>query len=708
MSGLLTVRPPLPPGRLVRRPASALPYPLDNGHCRLYSRARHALYEGVLALGLSPGDEVMTPAYHHGSEVEALLQAGVKPRWYAGDADLRPDEAELERLLGPRTKALYLIHYLGFPQRADRWRQWCDERGLFLLEDAAQAWLGTLDGRPLGTFGDLAIMCLYKTFGFPDGAALVMPDPPGEKARAPGRPGLALLEREAAWLTSRSSALGALEARRAASRGPYSPSKDFALGAPHSTPSVDTMFVLPRTTDTDAAARRRANYRQLLDALGHLVPAPFDSLTDTASPFGFPVEVADKATLLRTLEARQIRGLNFWSTAHPSLPAGAFPQVAARREHTVCLPVHQELRCDDVERIAAAVRERRSGPPRPRLEVEFFEDLEPLRTDWDELAARGRNIFATWDWIATWWRHFGAGHTLMTMAVREPDGTLVGVVPLYRWRERPLRALRFLGHGAGDELGPICATQDRARVARVVRDALRARRPSWDVLLGEYLPAAAGWSTLLAGRSLRRVSSPVLRFGDGGWAEFLASRSGNFRNQVRGRERRLQRDHDATYRLVTDEAELDGALDTLFRLHALRRPEGSSFVPREAFQRDFAHRALSRGWMRLWLLEIDGAPRAAWYGFRFGGVESFYQSGRDPEWEHSSVGFVLMAHTIRSAADDGMTEYRHLRGGESYKYRFATHDTELETMALSCGAAGGAAVAGVAIAPRALARRAGK
>jgi CelD/BcsL family acetyltransferase involved in cellulose biosynthesis len=331
-----------------------------------------------------------------------------------------------------------------------------------------------------------------------------------------------------------------------------------------------------------------------------------------------------------------------------------------------------------------------------------------LRAELDELSGRGRNIFATWDWLSTWWRHFGAGHEMMTMAVREPDGTLVGVVPMYRWRGRPLRALRFLGHGAGDELGPICAAQDRARVARAVRHALRDRRSSWDVLLGEYLPAAEGWSALLGGRSLRHVSSPVLRFGPGGWDEFMATRSGNFRNQVRRRERRLHREHDATFRLVTDEGELDGALDTLFRLHALRRPEGSSFVPREAFQRDFAHRALSRGWARLWLLEIDGAPRAAWYGFRFGGVESFYQSGRDPEWEHSSVGFVLMAHTIRAAADDGMEEYRHLRGGESYKYRFATHDAELETMALSCGAAGGAAVAGVAIAPRALARRASK
>jgi CelD/BcsL family acetyltransferase involved in cellulose biosynthesis len=707
LSGLLSVRPPLPPGTLARRPADVLPFPLSGARCFLYARARHALYTGVLALGLEAGDEVLLPAYHHGSEVEALLQAGLVPRWYAGGPDLQPDEAELERLVGPRTRALYAIHYLGFPQAADRWRQWCDERGLLLLEDAAQAWLATLDARPLGAFGDLAVMCLYKTFGFPDGATLVMRQAQAPPTRPAGRPGFALLAREAAWLISRSQTLAALEARRAASRPPYDARKDFALGEPHSMPSQDTLFLLPRTADPDAAARRRANYRQLLDALGDMVPAPFDALPETASPFGFPVAVADKAALLRHLDDRHVRGVNFWSAAHPALPRDGFEQVAARREQTVCLPVHQELRPDDVERIANATRELHGRRPQPMLDVDLLDDLEPLRPEWEELAGRGRNIFATWDWVSTWWRHFEAGHSLATMAVRERDGRLVGIVPLYRWRGRPLRTLRFLGHGAGDQLGPICDPQDRGRVARALRHALRGGH-GWDLVLGEYLPASEGWSSLLAGHPLRRASSPVLRFGAGGWEEFLSSRSANFRGQVRTRERRLHRDHDATYRLVTDPNELDGALDALFRLHAARRPEGSSFVPREAFQRDFARRALSRGWLRLWLLEADGADRAAWYGFRFGDVESFYQSGRDPEWEHSSVGFVLLAHTIRAAADDGMTEYRHLRGGEPYKYRFSTHDPGLETIAVSCGAAGGAAVTGAAIVPRALARRATK
>jgi hypothetical protein len=51
------------------------------------------------------------------------------------------------------------------------------------------------------------------------------------------------------------------------------------------------------------------------------------------------------------------------------------------------------------------------------------------------------------------------------------------------------------------------------------------------------------------------------------------------------------------------------------------------------------------------------------------------------------VGFVLLAHAIRAAADDGMVEYRLLRGDEEYKHRFGTHDPGLETVGVSSGLA---------------------
>jgi Acetyltransferase (GNAT) domain len=66
-------------------------------------------------------------------------------------------------------------------------------------------------------------------------------------------------------------------------------------------------------------------------------------------------------------------------------------------------------------------------------------------------------------------------------------------------------------------------------------------------------------------------------------------------------------------------------------------------------------------------MDLDDVPVAAWYGFRYAGVETFYQSGRDPGLERENIGFVLLCHTIPSAFHDGMKEYRFGLGGEPYK-----------------------------------------
>jgi dTDP-4-amino-4,6-dideoxygalactose transaminase len=73
--------------------------------------ARQGLYAGAEALGLGPGNEVLTPAYHHGSEVEALRRRGLNCRFYDLDSKLSPADSEVDSLVGPRTRALLLIHY---------------------------------------------------------------------------------------------------------------------------------------------------------------------------------------------------------------------------------------------------------------------------------------------------------------------------------------------------------------------------------------------------------------------------------------------------------------------------------------------------------------------------------------------------------------------------------------------------------------------
>lgn len=322
-------------------------------------------------------------------------------------------------------------------------------------------------------------------------------------------------------------------------------------------------------------------------------------------------------------------------------------------------------------------------------------DPAEVREAWSALAAASGNVFATPELAEIWWQHFGRDRSSLLLSARNEGGELLGLLPLFRERRRGVRVLRFVGAGPADELGPVCSPEVRAEVLASLRVALGRERH--DVFLGEQLGADA--ELLLGGRRLSQEGSPVARAPEGGWEEWLSARSRNFREQVRRRERRLFGQQDAGFRAGRTER-LDAELDVLFALHRAGRPHGSSFLAAEPFHRAFAHAAAARGWLRLWFLEVDGEPRAAWQGFRFGGVESYYQAGRDPDWDHASVGFVLLAHTIREAFGEGIAEYRLLRGGESYKYRFADGDPGLVTIGRGATPVGVAALAGARAARR--------
>ena len=318
--------------------------------------------------------------------------------------------------------------------------------------------------------------------------------------------------------------------------------------------------------------------------------------------------------------------------------------------------------------------------------------LPAVRDDWSRLAEEHGSIFATPEWLELWWRHFGAGRELLLSV--EPDA----VLPFYVWRERPLRVVRVLGHGPGDELGPF---------GPGAREALRrwVESERFGVLACQQLPGPESWLPALpGGKVLSREGSPVLDFAGQTWEELLKGKSRNFREQVGRRGRALERDFDVDFRLVTNYDQ--AALDTFFRLHTLRHDGDTVITQTEAFQREFAAIAAERGWLRLWLLSLDGRPAAAWLGYRFAGAECYYQAGRDPAFDKHSVSFVLLAHTIREALEDGAREYRFLRGDEPYKYRFATSDPGLESILVARGAAARAALAGLRLLRRMPIRRA--
>jgi CelD/BcsL family acetyltransferase involved in cellulose biosynthesis len=329
------------------------------------------------------------------------------------------------------------------------------------------------------------------------------------------------------------------------------------------------------------------------------------------------------------------------------------------------------------------------------FQLEQISGFDGVSEEWNGLAALSENIFASWEWVSTWWRHFERGD-LLVRAWRSPNGRLVALLPLYRSSLGPLRVLRFLGHDMGSKLGPICAPDERQEAARGL--AVCLREVPHDVLLAEMMAADEGWSALLQGDVRSRVPSPILPLRNiASWTAYLKSRSSNFRQMLQRKERKLAREHSLVFRLATERSRLEADLDTFFALHADRWGAKSSLLSearRVDFHREFATLAFDRGWLRLWFLELDGEPVASLYGLRFQGTETYYQSGRSKDLPAASLGLVLIAQTIREALADGMHEYRLGPGGGRYKYRFTDVDPGLETLTVTKTVAGKVAVLG--------------
>ncbi len=138
-----------------------------------------ALEMAALLLDIQPGDEVVMPSYTFPSTANAFALRGARLVF----VDVRPDtlnldESQVEEGLGPKTKAIVAVHYAGVACEMDAVRSIADGANVFLVEDAAQAFMSTYRGRPLGGLGDIGAVSFHETKNVisGEGGALLLPD----------------------------------------------------------------------------------------------------------------------------------------------------------------------------------------------------------------------------------------------------------------------------------------------------------------------------------------------------------------------------------------------------------------------------------------------------------------------------------------------------------------------------------------------------
>jgi CelD/BcsL family acetyltransferase involved in cellulose biosynthesis len=328
--------------------------------------------------------------------------------------------------------------------------------------------------------------------------------------------------------------------------------------------------------------------------------------------------------------------------------------------------------------------------------IEGLEHFEAIRDEWNELLADSDSdcLFLTWEWLFTWWKHLAEERRLFILTARR-DGRLIGIAPLAwrprRWRRMlPFPALEFIGAGSAgsDYLDFIIRRGEEGQTLIALAAYFADNKLIIELsrVNGSHSQASQyALETLRQGWAVAQLVTDVCYFIDLSahtWESYLASLGASHRYNVRRRMRNLEKEWYVDFELVKNEEMRAVGLKVLVELHRRRWHErggpGAFNTPALiGFHAELSRLALEQGWLRLFVLRLNGKPVAALYGFNYHGTFNFYQSGFDPKYSRNSVGLVTMALAIKYAIEDKVLIYDFLRGDEPYKFLWAQEKREL-------------------------------
>lgn len=329
--------------------------------------------------------------------------------------------------------------------------------------------------------------------------------------------------------------------------------------------------------------------------------------------------------------------------------------------------------------------------------------LAPYEDGWRALAAAtpGSSYFATPDWVLGMWESMDPADARRTETAlwTGPDGGVEAVLPLTRTRARLHPRIPLpVGHWTLLGLGPDAADHGLVPAAphrrAAVRDHLRERVRNGTLWLPALDPEADTALLPPGTRDVARTPCPRIAV----HPDHPVGTPG-FRRLMRRRNRQLA-EQGVTFRWVPPDAMTPGVLDTVLRLHRVRREHlgtGSTFGPgrRHFHARLIARAAADRGPAAM-LAERGGEAVAAVYGFLWRDTFAYYNGGWHPAYARFGLGTVALDRTIAAAADAGARTFDFLRGSETYKYdSFGAHDRPDGQWLLARGAT--ARIAGAAL-----------
>lgn len=695
-------------------------------HIAFVSTGRAALTIALQALASLEGwrrKEIVIPAYTCYSVAASVAKAGLTVRLADIDqATLDFEPGVLDDALDPdRVLAVVATNLYGYPSHVPSIARVAGERGIFVVDDAAQCLGGTIEGRYSGTCGDVGLYSLDKGKNITsiDGGILVTNSDriaAALGARIEALPGCsasesavnavkllayaALLHPSRYWLPNALPFVGL---------GGTSYRTDYPLAGYDGRMAPIARRLLGRLDTINA--QRTANAERLRNSLPWgpqlrpVVPRP----GAVPAYLRFPILVAPESrnTVVAALQSNGFGASASYPRAIVDIPElqGLLEgdretpcgREVARR--IVTLPTHgyvTERDCDQIVRIVTDCLRASSGHALGRHSLEVvaapsIDAPEVGEEQWNGLAkiSETNTVFQTHEWARSWIKVFGAQCEPLLLSVLH-KGQPVGIAPFVIQRGRfGRRVVRFVGDGRADYCD-VLADGSKPEVLKVVFDALVGMQDRWDVIELRNIPSESSTVDLLRNIALKSGYANIVA------DQFIChslvirgheaqARAIYHKGSLRRRENYFARQGRLDFIRLTG-GEVLPYLERLFSQHVKRWSNGGSpslfnDELNRMFYRELAFGMEGKPWLVLSAVELDGHPIAIHYGFDYNDAIIWYKPCFDVRHAKHSPGLVLLRYLIGHAIEQHRRELDFTIGDEPFKRRF-TNETR-KTVSIS-------------------------
>lgn len=318
-----------------------------------------SLHLALAALDIGPGDEVIAPAFTYIATCSPVLWRGATLRLVDSESLRNPNISPrtIEGLLNDRTRAVIFLHYAGFSEGIAEVAEFCEKRGLFLIEDAAHTHGSVSDGKKPGTFGRIGCFSFFanKNMTSGEGGALATFDPElAERVRRMASHG----RTAAAWDRFRDSRLKTYDITE--------------MGYNYKATDMQAALARVQLRKLPEANQRRVDlvglYRELLSDVPGLV-IPFDDYKNSAN-YIFPVvlpEGTDRLTVMERLADSGIQTSVHYPAVHTFtyyrtlFPGLRLPMAEVLSSRELSLPLYPHMGEDRVRLVATMFHEALSA-----------------------------------------------------------------------------------------------------------------------------------------------------------------------------------------------------------------------------------------------------------------------------------------------------------------------------------------------------------